>query len=1227
MWSREFCVLSCLRVAAICLVFVCTSTGQTLEERFADPPHEYSLVPFWAWNGTLDPQELRRQIDEMLDKGVYGAFMHARVGIESGETPYFSEGWWRAVDACVEYGAQRGFKTWIYDEDKWPSGSAGGRVLQKNPERNSQKALRHVQSRVTGPADVPVAVEHARFVVAGRLVGENALDPASLTDLSPLNGTGHWQCPEGEWLIIGYVFGPYHDGVNYMNSETVRDFIDVTHEEYARRYGTHFGSTIPGVFFDEIMNDAGKSPEHHVWVEDFEARFREIKGYDLVPLLPGLSHDIGPTTPRVRCDYYDVFTTLYEEAWFKQIADWCAQHHLKLTGHTVEDLNRYITQGDYVRTMSHLQIPTADNEDFRYTWPRTIGAWKPKQAASIAHLYNWPQAGSEALGGPGWAFNLDMARYGFNMLSAYGLTFFVPHYFGYAMDSPATMDDWPSSWFVQNPYWKYFRNLADHLRRVSFMLSDAEPVIDVAVLYPQCNQWSGYGPGTTQLTVEQLVASQIDVDVIDSLSLLNAEIQGGVLSAGRARYRVLIVPGLRCLRRAEAQQIHLFVQSGGLVIMHDTWPTDSAEEGREDPFLLQFRNDLEKLGVTITSPEATVSRIEEALGRDVEVIRGNPANIRYQHVRKDGHEIYWIVNGGRAAFSGRLRLRSVGVPELWSTETGKVTRNFPFSRRGALTECDLQLDPGQGLFLVFNASAMPPDGGTEIASTTLREVRVESLSANVLRVEGWLPAHAGVASVSGRLLTERGEKHFDYEEPVESTTSAMVLSGGWTFLAVGDRLDREWSVDVHDSELEVPVARIRWELSNSAADDGWQLSSYEDSEWRRIKILDTLHPDAGANRYRSRWRGRFITLNRYHPFELERFYAPVVGGKNLQCRKLFVLPPDAARVRVAVVCPSPFQVYIDDALIGEGGGGEQAAVIESAGLRAGETTLRIVAADAQALLAEGVFVSDYGAALPFCTNDTWQVSLDGSEWLPAWEYVSPPEKPYGEPDHPFGVPMPETVLYRLPLPPGTVAVRRPDVEGDWALYANGVSATFEDEWCTVSSRPDAGVLALRVTLGPGQHGLMRPIRVRCVPVEAPLSSWTGHGLDWYSGRALYSRSLSLTESYCQDDVDVELDLGRVGFCAEVWVNGQLAGTRVWPPYRVHVTDLVRPGANRIDVVVANLLANRMRWDIFDDVKSNLQHRKWHDDGILRDAWCLESGLVGPVSLQPSRRVAFNLPVQ
>ena len=80
---------------------------------------------------------------------------------------------------------------------------------------------------------------------------------------------------------------------------------------------------------------------------------------------------------------------------------------------------------------------------------------------------------------------------------------------------------------------------------------------------------------------------------------------------------------------------------------------------------------------------------------------------------------------------------------------------------------------------------------------------------------------------------------------------------------------------------------------------------------------------------------------------------------------------------------------------------------------------------------------------------------------------------------------------------------------------------------------------------------------------------------------------------------------------------------MWRPYRLDITEFVKAGENRLTVVVANLLANRMSWDIFDDVKGVEWNRKWHDGNIRRDAWCLESGLLGPVRILPCREVRLE----
>ncbi|NQT91763.1 MAG: hypothetical protein HQ559_03305, partial [Lentisphaerae bacterium] len=98
-------------------------------DHFASPGAEFRGKPFWAWNGKMDPSELRRQVRVMQRMGLGGFFMHSRVGLA---TPYLSDEWFECVRACVDEAKGLGMEAWLYDEDRWPSGAAGGLVTQ-NP--------------------------------------------------------------------------------------------------------------------------------------------------------------------------------------------------------------------------------------------------------------------------------------------------------------------------------------------------------------------------------------------------------------------------------------------------------------------------------------------------------------------------------------------------------------------------------------------------------------------------------------------------------------------------------------------------------------------------------------------------------------------------------------------------------------------------------------------------------------------------------------------------------------------------------------------------------------------------------------------------------------------------------------------------------------------------------------------------------------------------------------
>ena len=103
---------------------------------FRSPGPLYRDTVFWSWNCALESEELRRQIAIFRRMGMGGFHMHARTGLA---TPYLGPEFMARVRDCVREARNSGMLAWLYDEDRWPSGAAGGLVTQ-----NSEFRARHL---------------------------------------------------------------------------------------------------------------------------------------------------------------------------------------------------------------------------------------------------------------------------------------------------------------------------------------------------------------------------------------------------------------------------------------------------------------------------------------------------------------------------------------------------------------------------------------------------------------------------------------------------------------------------------------------------------------------------------------------------------------------------------------------------------------------------------------------------------------------------------------------------------------------------------------------------------------------------------------------------------------------------------------------------------------------------------------------------------------------------
>ena len=110
----------------------------SLEKIFKDPPNEFRMMPFWFWNHEMVEKEVQRQIRDHNEHGIGGEFIHPRHG---RLTPYMGRRWLENVEAAADQCKDLDMPCFLYDEDNWPSGPAGGYITGPYRPENRGKSI------------------------------------------------------------------------------------------------------------------------------------------------------------------------------------------------------------------------------------------------------------------------------------------------------------------------------------------------------------------------------------------------------------------------------------------------------------------------------------------------------------------------------------------------------------------------------------------------------------------------------------------------------------------------------------------------------------------------------------------------------------------------------------------------------------------------------------------------------------------------------------------------------------------------------------------------------------------------------------------------------------------------------------------------------------------------------------------------------------------------------
>ena len=518
------------------------------------PPAAFRGAPFWSWNGVMEEQRVADQLRSFYDAGMGGAFIHSRSGLK---TPYMEEQWFSCVKASVDTAKACGKKVYLYDEDRYSSGFAGGEVCREHPEFR----MRHLTV-----ATQPVADGETVAVFA---VCRSAPDRVSAYRLL---AEGE-QAQPGEEILwfqaCDFVSNPrWHndsDPTDLCNPAAVQRFVDLAYEPYAAAFGADFGDTIPAIFTDEVcltVLPSGKRTEYvlanHHWTADYPEIFKKRYGYDFRDHFPELFFAMdAPCRPTLQKDYLQGLADLFEENFSKRMATWCQNHDIAFTGHlNFAGFLDFARVGNPMRHYFHWQWP---GMDILTDQVAKLAAFK--MTASAAHQYGDGRVICETYGCTGWDWPPERHRFHAGWQFCLGVNFRCHHLSHYTLAGWGKKD-YPASISHHSPWFEDYNQIEDHCGRISYALTRGKyaartlvfsPYETVVSLY-HGNHFGDTDPVGVHLENlnamwEQinrtLIAHHVDFDYGDQSVLREHGVwEDGTIAIGDMVYdKVLVLPG------------------------------------------------------------------------------------------------------------------------------------------------------------------------------------------------------------------------------------------------------------------------------------------------------------------------------------------------------------------------------------------------------------------------------------------------------------------------------------------------------------------------------------------------------------------------------------------------------------------------------------------------------------------------------------------------------------
>jgi len=661
------------------------------------PGPEYRGTDLWMLNDKLEDTELKRQIEEMKEKGC-GAFI-ARTfrGLKSD---YPGKNFMDRMRVIIETAKETGLKVFL-QAGYMPGG------IPELPDEYTHTVIKKAEKNEEAATD------------------------------------GEILCKCNDAIY-------YRSKVKYtldlLNPDAMKYYMKLAYEDTWVRFKDEFGKTIVSVWVDEPHFIPPDLP----WTEKLPEQFQKMWGYNIQEKVELLFIDKDDYRT-VRYHYWRTILHMLKNSYFEVVSKWCREHNLKFSGHLMgeDTFERQVGFTCSVMPLyKYMDIPGIDHLTNSMEWPNYQAKFlmTPLQCVSAAYQAGKKDILCEMYGVSTQSITFERQKYIFDYFASLGITRRCVHGIFYSLKGQRKRFYAPHISY-QQPWWKYYKEVTDYCARVSALMYQGEPMVDVLVLHPIETAFMEYKSSVSisksaVVSVEydnkneifrmdkrfpdflrNLLGMQLPFNLGDEDTIAEwGKIEEGKLKVGQMYYKTVIIPDLKVIRKSTLKILRQFAAEGGNIIVKGQAPymIDGTEDKRfeeiEGVKYVDGFSDLKKV-------------ISKICKRDFIFESSDDSTSIWINMKTidDGRIAFVFNNDTARGRKGTLNINGLYDVEVWNAEDGTINRVNAKIIDG-ITKIDVELEAGGSKIFVLK-QVMDAEKCSASSDLDVCDVQIENKQA------------------------------------------------------------------------------------------------------------------------------------------------------------------------------------------------------------------------------------------------------------------------------------------------------------------------------------------------------------------------------------------------------------------------------------------------------------------------------------------------------------------